>query len=94
MRRRRDELEGAGAAAGVSGAHTAPGTSRRTKPRKIRLNGRAVAVTIAIALDGCTSISVSGQMSSPDSTRQADCVRNGGRWHPGSGAYAFCEVRP
>jgi hypothetical protein len=44
-------------------------------------------VMVAISLDGC-----SYQPPSSGFTREAECSRNGGRWHPGVGGYAFCET--
>jgi hypothetical protein len=43
-------------------------------------------LTVAISLGGC-----SYQASSAAFTPEAECARNGGRWHPDVGAYAFCE---
>jgi hypothetical protein len=41
---------------------------------------------VAAALGGCSYQPPSGAF-----TPEAECARNGGRWRPGVGAYAFCE---
>ncbi len=41
---------------------------------------------VAAALGGCSYQPPSGAF-----TPEAECARNGGRWRPGAGGYAFCE---
>jgi hypothetical protein len=41
---------------------------------------------VAAALGGCSYQPPSGAL-----TPEAECARNGGRWRPGVGAFAFCE---
>jgi hypothetical protein len=48
-----------------------------------------VALLVAAALGGCGSY----QAPSAAFTPEAECARNGGRWHPGVGGYAFCEIK-
>ena len=50
-----------------------------------------LALMMAAALGGCTGIGGSYQAPSSTSTLEEECARNGGRWRPGVGAYAFCE---
>jgi hypothetical protein len=46
---------------------------------------------VVASLGGCAGMSY--QAASPAFTPEAECARNGGRWHPGVGAYAFCEIK-
>jgi hypothetical protein len=48
-----------------------------------------LALMVVVALSGCAGMSY--QAPSPAFTPEAQCVRYGGRWHPGFGSYAFCE---
>jgi uncharacterized protein YceK len=50
-----------------------------------------LALMVAVALGGCAGISY--QTPSSAFTPEAECARNGGRWRPGVGAFAFCEIR-
>jgi len=54
--------------------------------RQPMLTQFVLTLMLAISLGGC-----SYQPPSPAFTPEAECVRNGGRWHPGFGSYAFCE---
>jgi hypothetical protein len=53
------------------------------------MNTLVLALTVAAALGGCAGISY--QTPSSAFTPEEECARNGGRWRPGVGAYAFCE---
>ena len=47
---------------------------------------------VAAALGGCAGL---GGYQTPSAafTPEAECARNGGRYHPGVGGYAFCEIK-
>jgi hypothetical protein len=48
-----------------------------------------VHLMVAAVLGGCSG----GSYKEPSAfTRAADCARNGGRWIPGEGAYAYCQL--
>jgi uncharacterized protein YceK len=48
-----------------------------------------LALMVTAALGGCSS--GSSQEPSGGFSRETECARNGGRWKPGEGAYAFCQ---
>jgi hypothetical protein len=50
-----------------------------------------LALVLVAALGGCTSRSY--QASPSNFSREAECARNGGRWHQAIDPYAFCEIR-
>jgi hypothetical protein len=50
-----------------------------------------LALMVAVALGGCAGTGGSYQAPTSAFTPEAECARSGGRWHPGGGAFAFCE---
>ena len=45
---------------------------------------------LVTALGGCPA---SYQATPSSFSREAECARNGGRWHQAIEPYAFCEIR-
>ena len=61
-------------------------------PPRSRRFGMKVLVRVLMlvaALGGCGSY----QTPSAAFTPEAECARNGGRWRPGIGGYAFCDIK-
>jgi hypothetical protein len=53
---------------------------------------RTLILALVLAtLGGCAASSYQGSPAA--FSRAAECARNGGIWHEGTGAYAYCEIR-
>jgi hypothetical protein len=50
-----------------------------------------LALMATAGLGGCAGSGGRYEVPSSAFTPEAECARIGGRWHPGVGAYAFCE---
>jgi hypothetical protein len=58
-------------------------------PRGSCMKRVVLALMVTATLGGCSS--GSSQEPSDGFSRETECARNGGRWKPGEGAYAFCQ---